>query len=446
MMNSDAVLMMIDQIAATSSNKDKVSMIAAFGQDEMFRRVLQYTYDPFKTFGVIPQRPAANGFLQFDSETWGLLDSLIARSLTGDAARQMLSEAFGHLTSASADLLWRIINKDMRAGFSETLINTAIKGLIPEFPYMRCSLPKHIKMESWDWEAGVYSQVKADGMFANIDHEHGGIVRITSRQGSQFPINQFCALEVEVRARLISGTQSHGEILVMRDEVVLPREQGNGVLNSVLKGGSFSGNEVPVFVVWDQIPLSAVQPKGHYEVTYPMRFEALERQVGDGLIRLIENRVVHSHAEAMTHYRDVLSAGGEGTVLKSVEAIWRDGTSREQVKMKLEVDVDLMITGFTPGNGKHASTFGSVICHSSDLLLEVAVSGFSDKQRADIHAKRDSVLGKIMTVKANAVMVPQNPRDKHSLFLPRHVEIREDKVCADSLQSIKDQFEAATMN
>lgn len=42
---------------------------------------------------------------------------------------------------------------------------------------------------------------------------------------------------------LIKDVQYHGELLVERDGVVLPRKVGNGILNSVTKGGSFAENE-----------------------------------------------------------------------------------------------------------------------------------------------------------------------------------------------------------
>ena len=66
------------------------------------------------------------------------------------------------LSKESAELFWRIITKDLRAGFEASTTNKAIKGLIPTFPYMRCSLPNDMKLdeknfglailpEAWAW-------------------------------------------------------------------------------------------------------------------------------------------------------------------------------------------------------------------------------------------------------------------------------------------------------
>jgi DNA ligase-1 len=445
-MQSDAIYYLIETIAQTSSKNDKISTLKNYIGDADFERVMIFAYDPFKTYGIakIPAFESdADG--EFNEQTWALLDRLIARTLTGNAARAELQAELERLTDESGQLLARIIKKDLRANFSESSINKAKKGTIPEFPYMRCCLPKDAKLDAFAWLRSSFSQEKADGLFCNVDHEAGGIVRLTSRQGSPFPIEHFEALANDVITTFAEGTQSHGELLVKRDGRILPREIGNGVLNSVLKGGSFADNESPIYMVWDQIPLSAVKPKGKFDVPYEARFNDLSGQVSNhnpASISVIETRRVKSMDEALAHYRELLAQGKEGTILKCPTAIWRDGTSKHQVKMKLEVDVDLRIIGFLPGEGKNAATFGSVLTQSECGELEVAVSGFTDDARQRIHADRESLLDTIMTVRANSIMFPSG-KGKHSLFLPRAVEFRADKSEADSLQRIKDQFEAA---
>jgi DNA ligase-1 len=228
---------------------------------------------------------------------------------------------------------------------------------------------------------------------------------------------------------------------------VLPREQSNGVLNSVLKGGHFEPHQWPVYQVWDAIPLEYVKEKGKYLDPYRLRLarviSPLRNNKGD-FISLIPTRICRSLEEAYKHYGGLLAKGKEGTIIKDPRAIWRDGNSREMCKLKLEVDVDLIAVDLLPGEGKNESTFGSILCRTSDCLLEVAVSGFTDNQRKEIHENwLETYAGAIMTVKANSVMKPQNLVDKYSLFLPRHVEFRSDKTEADSLQRVIDQFESA---
>ena len=448
-MKSSTMFMALDRIALTASKNEKQALVKQVAdQSDDFKRVLEYAYNPFKTYGIKPLAPEwgeKSGQDDFNAGTWELLNLLINRKLTGVSARAAVQSEFNRLNNESAELLWRIIRKDLRADFSESTINKAVKGLIPEFPYMRCSLPKHVDLASWPWAGGIVSQEKADGMFANVDHEIGGVVRITSRQGSEFPIEKFKMLEMDVRGCITPGTQLHGEVIVHRNGVTLPREIGNGILNSVLKGGDFGVGEFPVYQAWDQIPLSAVVSKGKWTLPYRQRLGGIIQQLQDTStlsIELIPTRIVKTFEGALAHYRELLAKGKEGTVIKLPTATWKDGTSKEQIKMKLEVDVDLKIVGYVEGEGKFAGSVGSVTCRTSDDELEVNVSGFTDKERDWINKGRIELLESIMTVRANSIMLSTNG-GKHSLFLPRHVELRHDKVVADSMQQVRDQFESA---
>ncbi|SSQ99306.1 ATP dependent DNA ligase domain [Acinetobacter baumannii] len=140
---------------------------------------------------------------------------------------------------------------------------------------------------------------------------------------------------------LIKDVQYHGELLVERDGVVLPRKVGNGILNSVTKGGSFAENEKPIYMIWDFIPLSSVKSKGKFEAAYKRRIALIKSMLAKfkpKYVRLIDTHVVHSLSETYDHFFNVLMQGKEGLVIKHPEGHWRDGTSKHQVKLKLDAD------------------------------------------------------------------------------------------------------------
>jgi len=444
-MNSSDINELIVRIAATPSKLEKQALIAKHAGSAEFKRVLVAALDPLTTYGIeaIPEYKPGSG-LVFDEGTWGFLDRLARRDATGNSALEELRVRLEGMWPGSAKLLVKIITKDLRAGFSESTANKAIPGLVREFPYMRCCLPKDTDLTKFDWATGVFSQEKADGMFANLNRGLGDVATLHSRQGSPFPMAHFQVIVAEAVAVLPADTQTHGELLVIKAGKTQPREISNGILNSVLQGGAFEADEEPIYFAWDQIPLDAVVPKGKYMVPYAERWGRLDARVGTGFrIRSITTRIVHSLPEAYAHYRELLALGKEGVVIKHPHAIWKDGDSKEQVKLKLDADCDLKIVGFAAGKGKNEATFGSITCRTADDLLEVGVSGFKDAVRKDIHARRDALLGTVVTVKANGIMSPANDGDLHSLFLPRFVELRVDKHQADTLQRVRDQFDAA---
>lgn len=459
-MNSDQVYAAIEKIAQTASKNEKEALVKQFLQFPLFQRVCVAAYNPFITYGIakVPPRDTekyAPGSSVFGVALWDMLLALEKRTLTGNAARDEVNRWIHLLSPESSELLRRILKKDLRAGFTGNTVNRAVKGLIPDQPYMRCSLPKDAKLHTWPWAEGVFSQEKADGMFSNTDYDSAGIVTITSREGRPFPLDTgaFDEIVAQVQATFPRGTQTHGELLVEVAGGILPREISNGIMNHVSAGGELDAGQRIVLYAWDQIPLSEAKPKGKVETPYKERFKALATQLidlaarenGRPALRIIRTKLVRSLAEAYKHYAEFLAQGKEGTIVKHPAGIWKDSSSgsKELVKLKLEVDVDLKVVGFVPGEGKNAATFGSITCRTSDGLLEVNVSGMTDAMRKDIHERREQVIGNIITVKANSIMKPSDSSELHSLFLPRFVELRTDKSEADSLERVKEQFDNA---
>ena len=447
-MTASTFLTKLSAAAATNSKKDKLAIVATFDKFEL--DLIKRTLDPRTSYYIakLPFPPSA-GTKDWGSEEISLIESLAERTLTGDAALEQVRFALHDLNPESGELLRRVILKDLKCGIGATLVNTVFPFTIADFPYMRCSLPKASNIEKWDWSRGIFVQLKADGSFARIAHQDDGGILITTRQGNTYPdCESLFKLGEDARWTFPSNTEAHGELTVWIDGVLQPRTIGNGMLNSLQQGGEFPEGAEVRFDVWDLIPLASAVPKGKYLVPYADRFTKLAAHVqeaGKSSIMLIESSVVYSYAEAMGVYKAILARGLEGVILKSPSMIWADNTSKDAVKLKLEVDVDLEIIGFNPGEpGKRTElTFGSVRCQSSDGLLEVDVAGFNREMEAFLHENRDSVLGKVMCVKANAVSAPSLSNEKHSLFHPRFVELRDDKYEPDSLRAVLDQFEAA---
>ena len=450
-MESASIFILIERVGAESA---KIALLSEHAGDEDLQRVLEATYSPLKTYGIA-QRPVGAEpdrlGVVFDETTWSLLGQLERRDLTGNAAREALAAEMTRLDGLSAELLWRIVAKDLRAGFSANTTGKIFPGLLPEYPYMRCSLPKKSNLSKFDFAAGVFSQKKANGLFANVNLLDSGAVTIISRSGSEFPAEAFEGLAAFVAERFEHGFQHHGELLVVEEGQILAREIGNGILNGVLQGGQFGPGQTPLYEVWDRIPLSAVVKKGSYAMPYRERLAALERLLeGAGpaqAVRLIDTRVVRSLQEAYAHYGQLVADGEEGTILKSSELSWRDGTSKDAVKLKVEASCDLKIVGIVPGRAgtRTEGRAGSLSCESECGALRVDVTVKNEAMRDAIDGDPQGWIGRIVPVLFNEVMRPGPNNPLHSLFLPRLEEAgyRTDKAVADDLERVLEQFEAA---
>lgn len=448
-MNSTEIYNLIRTIAETGPTKEKQSIVSSNNQDKLFESVLEYALNPHKVYGIIPQTswiPELHEDNTFDETTFKLLDDLIARRLTGHAARDAIIQELSRLQNESAILLVDIIKKDFRANFSESTVNKVFKDLIPQYSYMRCSTLSKIKPEKFNWKDGVFSNIKADGMYSN-----GNILddlQFVSRQGSVMPMEHFQDIANSVKH--INGEQTHGEIVVKQDGKILPRQLGNGILTSVLKGGKFEDNQIPVYIVWDIIPIEYAKKKGKYKVPYKTRFARLQELFKDNpFVEIIEYKIVHSLEEAIAHGMELIAQGHEGSVFKDPDMPWEDGTSKWQVKVKIEFESDLEIVEIIPSRvgSKNDGMPGSLLCKSSDNLLTVNVTVKNDKMRAEIMKDPSDWIGRIMPVLANDLMKPSESNDLHCLYLPRFSQdvYRIDKLIADDLERIIDSFEAAKL-
>jgi len=433
-MNSNEIFEALEFIKGDPSSNAKVEYLKEFLEDDEFRKVVQLAYNPFVTFGLkgLNLEGGLYGKGIFCDSTYDILDQLSSREMTGNQARDTVWIELSNMTEQSVKLFKMILNGNLEAGFHLKTINKARKGTIPEMCYMRCSLPSAVNIESWDWERGVISQVKADGLFANLTIK-GGVVTLHTRKGQPFPMLAFSEIASALKSRQTNDVQFHGELLVKRNGKFLSRKAGNGVLNSIRLGGEWELRDVPYFVAWDMITLDELTEKKGKSV-YDTRFAFVLFLCNEGVVNSIESRKVHSIGEAQAHYREMRALGLEGTVVKSWDGIWKDGTSKNQVKFKDEKPCDLRVLSMNEGTGKNKELFGSLTCMSECSHLVVSVSGFTDAKRKEIFDNWDAWQHSIIHVRYNELI--QDAKGKYSLFLPRFDGEAFDKSEADSLKRI----------
>lgn len=437
------------RLADTPGKKDKEAIVSGMSLGEL--SFVADALDPTKPFYIaklpLPDYASDGRGLEVQQDL-GLLADLTFRRVTGNAALQRIAEHFSQLNWKAASILHRCILKDLRCGVGAGTINRVHPGAIPDFAYMRCSLPKDAKLDQWPWAQGVFSELKADGMFARIRVENG-VAQITSRQGLTFPRGALADIESAALALFPDGgVELHGELTIRQDGKLMHRKDSNGILNSMQDGGGLPEVCTVMYDAWDLVPARLAVPGGRDETPYVKRFAALLDVVRSRLqavIDVIEYRMVYSRQEASDHFLEMLAKGLEGTVVKHPDMVWADGDSRGQIKYKLEFEVDLKIAGFNPGEpGKRTeATFGSLICESACGTLQVGVSGFKREMEAYLHENRDLVIGGVITVRANDIVMPSDSSTLYALSHPRFVELRRDKGMADTLPHIINQLEAA---
>jgi len=199
------------------------------------------------------------------------------------------------------------------------------------------------------------------------------------------------------------------------------------------------------YTVWDIITLDEYFERKS-DTPYYKRREILKSMLGvvnSSRISFVESREVYTLREAMEHFLDALDRGLEGTIMKAATAGWKDGKPNWQVKMKLEMNVDLKIVGFEYGEAgkKNEHVISTLLCESSCGLLKSDASGMKEVMMQYVTDNQDTLLGTIVEVRSCGLTT--NKDGDYRLLHPSVVELRDDKDTCDSLASAKEIEEAA---
>ena len=124
----------INQMQATSSSLEKVEILKQ--QSEFIQKVLEYTYNPFKQYHVTSKTCIKNSDLCGSGlalDLFELLDKLNTREVTGHDAIKLVNRFASNYPRTSSELIYNIIDKDLKIRTGAKVINKAFPGLIPEF-------------------------------------------------------------------------------------------------------------------------------------------------------------------------------------------------------------------------------------------------------------------------------------------------------------------------
>lgn len=397
----------IQEIANESKTNGKIELLNKQYDNEEFKKILRYTLDPNKLFGIIPDTSwiKVTGNDHISPTTFDLLDRLVERSITGNMARNALQEHIDTLTKEDAELLIRIIRKDLRAGCSISTVNKVWSGFIEQPTYMRCTTYSKKTYEKWDYSVGIYSQYKMDGLFLNANVTNN-ITQFVTRQGSI--IDSIHLDNISKELSILDGMQLHGELVMFKDGKPLPREESNGIANSIAQGGELDSEITPMYIVWDMIPKSEARKNNTYQVKYKDRFAKLESITNNmSYVNIVEYKLFYNIEDCFAHAIKLIKQGIEGTVMKTANMYWKHGTSKDQVKIKVEAVSEFKIIGAKLGakDSKYENVYATIQCVTEDEKLSVDVVIKNDKMRKAINDDLSDWIGKIVSIVYNNISI-----------------------------------------
>jgi hypothetical protein len=411
-----SILDILNELAADNSRIYKENILRREQNNELLKKVIVAALNPYINYYIkkIDHEPICTGEVDLE-QTLNELEKLSTRQVTGNVARAFLNRVLNRCSKDDAEVVKRVLERDLRCGINVATVNKIWPGLVPTFDVMLADTDKSkIKFPA-------YAQIKMDGVRCHLYFD-GRNALAFSRNGK--PIDHKGKLDASARMLMKPGQTWDGELVCINpDSSFMPRQISNGIINKAIKG-TISDEEADTitFTVWDIVDFSSTIP---YEKRIRELEDIFHEKYTDGLkFRLIENRMVSSMQEAEEWFKEALLSGKEGIILKNTQAVWQPKRVKDLCKLKAEKEADLRVIGWEYGTGKNANRLGNLILGTDDGFLKVCVgTGFTDEQREEF--TKDYMMGKIVTVRYN--MKIRDESGAWSLFLPRFVEIRFDK-------------------
>lgn len=411
-MNLFDVYEVLQGIASVSARTTKEQMLSKALEDETFRKVCIYAYDPFRTYGVKPEldRPGTGTCPLVSPDMWVLLGMLEARKLTGHAAQKGLDAAYEIMCPEGGIVLSRILRKDLRAGFTDGSINRVRPDTIPTFKAMLAHPYEAKRVKNWP----VMMEPKLDGVrvLARVDY-NAGTTQFFSRNGKPFP-----AIEHLGKDLLDLGLPDDPGTVWFFDGEAITSDFYDAVGAVRRKSEKADKAEFQVFdLITEQEFL-----KGSLGRNYETRRYTLEELIpvdSEGPIKRVEAAVAYNEDDIQWQYAEWRSQGFEGAIVKPLGGFWVPKRSHGWMKMKAQETLDLRVVDVLEGEGKYAGMLGAIVVDNDGTEVRVG-SGLSDEQRRDLWEARNLV-GRLIEVEYHE-KTPDG-----SLRHPRFVRFRDDK-------------------
>ena len=131
--------------------------------------------------------------------------------------------------------------------------------------------------------------------------------------------------------------------------------------------------------------------------------------------------------EYKDYNKAMVAAGYEGIMIKDPEAKYECKRSVGWLKQKPFIEVSLTVTNVEEGTGRNLGKLGALVCEGVDDGRRIVVnvgSGLSDAQRDEFWAAKESLLGQVVEVRADAATKNQDSEDIYSLRFPRFLRFR----------------------
>jgi len=398
---------MVRDLRATSGTIDKQGIIEDYCNHNseaanFTKKILLYTYHPLWQYNVtsdnLKKKNALRG-KQYNN-FFDLLDALKSRQITGHDAIGAIHTFIDSQSNKDniEELIYCIIDKDLKTRAGDKIINKAIPDHIPEFSV---ALADKYEPKLVDWKDGWYVSRKIDGARCVAIVDSNGDTTFYSRTGKEF--DTLGIVRDGIKNLDITNVVFDGELCLVDDD---GNEDFQGVMKQLKKKDHTIPN--PSFKIFDMLTHDEFySKKGEKNRPYSIRYSNLREVMRNNTcacLSVLGQELIKDD----THFAEWTKRGNdygwEGVMLRADEP-YKGKRSKDLLKVKKFFDDEYQIVDAKMGpfryikDGRECEEdmLSSVTIQHKGYNVDVG-SGFTIAERQHFYKNPSDIIGKTITV------------------------------------------------
>lgn len=386
----------VDEMKATPSSNKKKEILKKWEDNEFIMKVLLYTNDSYRTYGVTSKNTKKYGvFLKYENtgSLFDLLDKLCNREITGNDALLKVN-TFVDNNGLHEQLIYNIIDKDLETRANVSLINKVFPNMIPEFKVALANKheDKLTDFNKDEW----YSSRKLDGVRCICKIDEYGNSKFYSRTGNEFfTLNN---LKETIKKNIRMSIVLDGEVCIVDED---NKEDFQACVSEVRKKDHTI--EHPKFFVFDVLTHEEFDNK----VSTRRFTERMESLKFIGILKGFELLRQHkiTSGEDFNKQKQWASDNKYEGIMVRKNIGYKGKRCNDLLKVKTFMDDEYTVKGvinddmrfFENGEDVERETLAAVIITHKGYTVKVG-SGFSKEQREYYYNNPNKIIGSVITV------------------------------------------------
>lgn len=424
------IVKIIRELQSTTKTNEKISILKKNEDNELLKKVLFYTYNPFmkykmseKVLEKFEDDFITNG-MNWES-IFDLLEELNSNNIN-DNLRGRVKMFLKDKDEDIKEIYKMMILKDLRCNISEKTINKVWKNLIPTFNVMLAS-KYYDNIKKVEEEEFVLT-TKLDGIRC-VMWRIGDKVYAYTRQGKEIP--GLVDIEKEFIQYIPENLVIDGELLMINSNNLESKDLYRATMKEVRKDGI---KKDVIFNTFDILPLSNFK-NGKCKTKCIDRKRALHKIFRDNkykfkFLKEVEPLYFGKDISKVDEFLNkAIKNNEEGIMVNLANAPYECKRTKGILKVKVFNEADVKVVDIKEGTGKNKNKLGNIVVQFkvNDKIFESGVGyGFSDNERELYWNNKQLILNKIVTI--SYFEISQNEEGTYGLrFAGWTGRIRDDK-------------------